>query len=191
MHAAHSLRHPLPQHVAARSLNPDALVAHRRAMIGSGLDDLVRTDSAEPAITDDLMSGLMLLLHLCNPAQYGANIAATACAAVAVPAAEGCGIRPHHSSRVVRLITVQIAGVHSGVLVAAMRHDGLAALLARERHDAVAVLADLAYQTLDDASGEARKTILRRNDQMFEAFAAGAVQVSHWTCCHQRIANVG
>lgn len=123
----------------------------------------------------------MLLLHLCDPAQHGAILTAMACAAL-VTLLTGSYSADVRSSEEIRLILTVLAGLHSDVLIAAMRHDGVAAAVAEQRRDAITVLAEVAYQ--DPSDGELQKDIDRNNAEVFDAFAAGAVQVSPWICCH-------
>jgi hypothetical protein len=115
---------------------------------------LVRTDSWEPAVSDVLRAGLLLLLHLCSPAQYGVDIAAAACAALVTLMAGSQGADARHISEHTRIAVIGVARIHGNIFVAAMRHDGLAAALAQQRRDAIAVLASVAFQDTDGASGE-------------------------------------
>jgi hypothetical protein len=152
------------------------MCACRRSLIGDGLDVLLHIDSWDLGDIHDSRAGQLLLLHLCNPAQYGVDLAATACAAL-VTLLTGASSNHAHSSEEMQLILTMFAGQHSDVLIAAMQHDGFAAALAEQRHDAIAVLAAAIYHDPTDAAGEQQADIIRANQQMSAVFAASAVQV--------------
>ena len=141
---------------------------------------LVHMASVEPAVSDILHAGLLLLLHLCTPAQYGVDIAAAACAALVTLMAGSQGAYARHTSEHTRIAIICIASMHGAVFTVAMRHDGLAAALAQRRRDAIAVLATLAYQDPSGASGEQLRVIEQANAELEDAFEASAVQVSPW-----------
>lgn len=145
---------------------------------------LVRNDSLEPVVSNELRAGLLLLLHLCSPAQYGVDIAAAACAALVALMARDSGADATHSSERMRIDVITLASFHGSVFTAAMRHDGLAAALAQQRRDGIAVLATVAYQDPSDAAGEQLRMIEQNNAEVEDAFEASAVQVSPWNRCH-------
>jgi hypothetical protein len=121
-----------------------ALITHRQSLIGGELEALMCRDE-DASDTSDLLAGLLLLLHLCSPAQYGVDTAAAACAALAALLADGCSVCPRLSPVDVHEATDAMIAAHSSVSAAAMRHEGLAAKLAQQRPDAITLLAAAAY----------------------------------------------
>jgi hypothetical protein len=155
-----------------------SIYACRRSLIGDRLDILMRLDSWVPEIGYDMRAGLLLLLHLCDPAQYSADTAVMACTALVVLIADGYSAHAHHTPEEMRLIGVSTAFLHCDGLIAAMQHDGFAAALAEQRRDAIAVLAAALYRDPTDEAGALQEDRIRANQKMFDAFAPSAVQVS-------------
>jgi hypothetical protein len=152
-------------------------------VIGDQLDVFMRNSDELPAPVAGLFSGLLMLLQLCAPAQYGVDIAAAACTAFAALLADGhsaaLGLRPEVSSADVEFFASGAAHMHRHTLVAALTHDGLAAKVARQRPDAVLVLAAEAYQDTGSTGGDAtQQAILRDHAELTTILAPFAVQVS-------------
>ena len=153
------------------------LFERRRFVVGDQLDTLVGTSKEVSEPTAGLVAGLILLLHLCDPAQYTADIAAAACAALAAVVADGSSMHPHLSPTEVHYVADRMTGAHSHQLAAAMQHDGVIAQVAQLRPDAIATLAAGAFR-VSDASGDTPQQIVRDNAELFEILQASAVQVS-------------
>ena len=149
----------------------------RRSLVGDQLDALVGTSKEISGASSSLFAGLILLLHLCDPAQYTVAIAAAACAALAAVLADGSSIHAHLSPEDVRYVADRMTGVHSRQLAGVMQREDAAAQVARLRPDAVAVLAAGAHR-LSNASGDVPQQIVRENAKLFDALQASAVQVS-------------
>lgn len=153
------------------------LCIYRCCLIGGQLDTHVcRGDGVSSYSV--LLPGILLLLHLCNPAQYGVDIAATACAALAALLADGRSMHLQFSIAEVRQLADCVIEAHSPVLVAAMQHEGLAATLAQQRPDAIILLAATVYQEDSGVTGDRGQRIRRGNAEVFGAFRVYAVQVS-------------
>lgn len=177
MHAARELNWT---HCAKRCCTEclmQSTCACRRSLIGDGLDMIVHLESIGPESGSGLRAGLLLLLHLCNPTQYGADMAATAGAALVVLMTGGYGAFAPHSSEDTHLVSRGTAALHSDVLIAAMQYEGFAAALAEQRQDAITTLASVAYRDPTDAAGELQEAVVKKNEEVFDVFAAGAVQV--------------
>lgn len=123
-----------------------------------------------------LFAGLILLLHLCDPAHYTVDIAAAACAALAAVLADGSSMHPHLSPTEVRYLADRMTGAHSHQLAIAMQRGDVAAQVARLRPDAIAVLAAGAHR-VSTASGSVPQRIVQDNAELFDALQASAVQV--------------
>ena len=153
-------------------------------MIGEQLDVFMRNSGELPAPVASLFSGLLMLLQLCAPPQYGVDIAAAACAAFATLLADGhsaaLGLSNQVSPADVELFASGVAHTHRHTLIAALRHEGLAAKVAWQRPDAVLVLAAEAYQDLSSASrDEQQQQVLQQDDdELTRTLAPFAVQVS-------------
>lgn len=152
-----------------------------RSLIGGQLDAWTLREADETSDADvGCLAGLMLLLHLCNPALYTVDIAAAACAALAALLADGHSAHPHLPSAAVRRFAAGVTHVHSYALIAAMQHDGVTAKVVQLRPDAIALLAAGAFH----ASNKAERMpppVVRENLMLFEALQASAVQVSLWS----------
>jgi aconitase B len=152
-------------------------------VIGDQLDAFMRNGNEIPAPIAGLFSGLLMLLQLCAPAQYGVDAAAAACTAFAALLADGhsasLGLSPEVSPADVELYASSVARVHRHTLIAALKHEGLAAKVARQRPDAVLVLAAEAYQDLDSSDeNETQQQILRDHAELTTILAPFAVRVS-------------
>ena len=152
-------------------------------MIGDQLDMFMRNSDELPAPVAGLFSGLLMLLQLCAPTHYGVDTAAAACTAFAALLADGhsaaLGLSPEVSPADVALFASNTAHMHRHTLVAALKHDGLAAKVALQRPDAVLVLAVEAYQDLDSSDeNETQQQILRDHAELTTILAPFAVQVS-------------
>lgn len=160
----------LPAHVA--------LTECRQSLIGDQLDAWtlrMADETSEAAVS--CLAGLLLLLHLCDPAQYTVAIAAAACAALVTLLAGGHSPHPHLRTAEVHRLAADATGGHSNVLVAAMQHDGVAAQAAQLRPDAIAVLAAGAFHACH-SPGAAPQRVVQDNMELFESLQVSAVQVS-------------
>ena len=132
-------------------------------------------ETSEAAVS--CLAGLLLLLHLCDPAQYTAAIAAAACAALVTLLAGGPTPHPHLRTAEVHRLAAGATGGHSYVLLAAMQHDSVAAQAAQLRPDAITVLAAGAFR-VSQSPGAAPQRVVRENMELFGSLQASAVQVS-------------
>jgi hypothetical protein len=140
-------------------------------------------DTSDP---DVLLAGLLLLLHLCRPAQHGVDAAAAACAALAALLADGCRMYPGLSPVDVQDATDAMINAYNPVIVAAMQHEGLAAKLAQQRPDAITLLVAAAYSEVGEATGtQERQQLESQNAELFSALRGSAVQVSPRSCCYE------
>jgi hypothetical protein len=149
---------------------------HRRSLIGVGLDTHVCQDDGVSSASV-LLPGILLLLHLCSPAQYGIHTAAAACAALAALLADGSSTHPQFSAAEVGHVADCVIQAHSLVVVAAMQHNGLAAELAQQRPDAIIRLAAAAYEEDSGVTGDRGQRVRQNNAEVFGAFKASSVQV--------------
>lgn len=145
-------------------------------LVGPNLEVLLQLSYQASYGSANLLAGTLLLLHLCDPAQYGTETAAAACAAVAALLQDGSSVDPSQSPQAARLLPRGLARAHAEQIINVMQHEGLAAKAAQLRSDTIVVLATLAFRDEDAASGQ-QADILQHNVKLFRVFAPCAIQV--------------
>ena len=160
----------MPIYARLQAGSSQTLVVWRRRGLTRGVFDTLLPDGSPQLHASSCFAAAAMLLHLTQPATFGMDIAAVACAAMAAPFVESMtdAELPHDSRlRLTAHRAAVVAGLRS--LGAALSVPGFAAAVSREDPSALAAL----------VAGLKASRIGTGQAAVADAFAPAALQVLH------------